>query len=52
MNLSVLSTYSVVSLLFKILAINITVLPVLTWLERLDYRMPDFFKVLCCVFIF
>lgn len=36
----------------KVFAIYIAVLPVLTWLERLNYRMPFFLKVLCCVLVF
>lgn len=45
-------TYSAASLLLKVLAINIAILPVLARLERLNYRMPGFFKMLCCVLIF
>ena len=50
--LSIFSAVSFFSLLFKVLAVNIAVLPVLTGLERLNYRMPGLFKVLCCMLVF
>lgn len=37
---------------FQILPVDITILPVLSRLVRLNHRMPGFFKMLCCVFVF
>lgn len=38
--------------LFKVFSIYIAVLPVLTWLEGLNYRVTCILKMLCCMLVF